>query len=163
VDELMVFAGDLSLFWLVLDYISTSPAYSSPGAEKRRISQVMKTRSQMEVPMMHAPVRCDKSKFDALTAASHALAQAIEILVELDLVDNFQTVDLSQGVDFYAEVTGFEIKLIRLALTISDGSQKRAASVLGLRLTTLNSMIKKYKIECKHVVDVQSEHDHLAN
>ncbi len=55
--------------------------------------------------------------------------------------------DLSKGIDFYDEVKRFETALIKLALEHSDGNQARAARLLGLRATTLNSKIKIYQIE----------------
>ena len=51
------------------------------------------------------------------------------------------------GVDFYSEVKQFETALIKLALGETDGNQARAAKLLGLQATTLNSKIKLYKIE----------------
>ena len=54
--------------------------------------------------------------------------------------------DLGQGVDFYAEVRNFEITLITQALRKAGGSQIRAAALLGMNATTLNSKIKNYSI-----------------
>jgi DNA-binding protein Fis len=58
-----------------------------------------------------------------------------------------QTVDLAKGIDFYDEVQRFETALIKLALEQAEGNQARAARLLGLRATTLNSKIKVYNIE----------------
>jgi transcriptional regulator with PAS, ATPase and Fis domain len=44
------------------------------------------------------------------------------------------------------DVQRFEIDLIRSALDRTDGSQTRAAKLLGVKTTTLNSKIKRYKI-----------------
>ena len=60
---------------------------------------------------------------------------------------SLQTVDLAKGIDFYDEVQRFETALIKLALEQADGNQARAARLLGLRATTLNSKIKVYNIE----------------
>jgi DNA-binding protein Fis len=60
---------------------------------------------------------------------------------------NLQSLDLAQGIDFYNEVQRFETALIKLALEHSEGNQARAARLLGLRATTLNSKIKLYEIE----------------
>ena len=59
-----------------------------------------------------------------------------------------QNIDLGKGIDFYNEVQRFETALIKLALEQSEGNQARAARLLGLRATTLNSKIKLYDIEC---------------
>ena len=55
-------------------------------------------------------------------------------------------IDLSRGVNFYDEVRRFEIDLIRRALDQTGGHQSRAARLLGLNATTLNSKIKSYNI-----------------
>lgn len=54
--------------------------------------------------------------------------------------------DVSRGVNFYEEVKRFEIDLIRRALDQTAGHQSRAARLLGLNATTLNSKIKSYNI-----------------
>lgn len=59
---------------------------------------------------------------------------------------SLQTLDLAKGIDFYDEVQRFETALIKLALEQSEGNQARAARLLGLRATTLNSKIKVYNI-----------------
>jgi|SRR5882672_11474460 len=58
-----------------------------------------------------------------------------------------QSIDVSKGIDFYGEVERFETALIKLALDQTEGNQARAALLLGLRATTLNSKIKLYSIE----------------
>jgi transcriptional regulator with PAS, ATPase and Fis domain len=47
---------------------------------------------------------------------------------------------------FYEDRKRFELDLIRRALKQSGGNQTRAAALLGLRVTTLNSKIKRYKL-----------------
>lgn len=55
-------------------------------------------------------------------------------------------IDISRGLNFYEEVRRFEIDLIRRALDQTGGHQSRAARLLGLNATTLNSKIKAYNI-----------------
>ena len=55
-------------------------------------------------------------------------------------------IDISRGVNFYDEAKKFEIDLIRRALDQTGGHQSRAARLLGLNATTLNSKIKSYNI-----------------
>ena len=50
------------------------------------------------------------------------------------------------GLDLYEEVRRFEIALITRALRHSGGSQVKAAVLLKLNTTTLNSKIKGYGI-----------------
>ena len=58
-----------------------------------------------------------------------------------------QMIDLTHGISFYDEVSRFEIELIRQALDLTGGHQSRAAKLLGLNNTTLNSKIKSYNIK----------------
>ena len=55
-------------------------------------------------------------------------------------------IDISRGVTFYDEVKRFEIDMIQRALEQTSGHQSRAARLLGLNATTLNSKIKSYNI-----------------
>lgn len=58
-------------------------------------------------------------------------------------------IDIARGVNFYEEVKRFEIDLIRRALDQTGGHQSRAARLLGLNATTLNSKIKTYNIHTR--------------
>jgi len=58
-------------------------------------------------------------------------------------------IDIGRGVNFYDEVKRFEIDLIRRALEQTGGHQSRAARLLGLNATTLNSKIKSYNIQTR--------------
>jgi DNA-binding NtrC family response regulator len=55
-------------------------------------------------------------------------------------------IDLSRGISFYDEVNRFQVELIRRALEITGGHQSRAAKLLGMNTTTLNSKIRYYNI-----------------
>jgi DNA-binding NtrC family response regulator len=57
-----------------------------------------------------------------------------------------QHLDFARGISFYEEVSRFEIELIRRALEATGGHQTRAAKLLGMNNTTLNSKIKSYNI-----------------
>lgn len=56
-------------------------------------------------------------------------------------------VELDRGISFYDEVSRFEISLIRRALEFTGGHQSKAAKLLGMNNTTLNSKIKVYNIK----------------
>jgi len=56
-------------------------------------------------------------------------------------------IDLSRGISFYDEVNRYQVELIRRALEITGGHQSRAAKLLGMNTTTLNSKIKYYRIQ----------------
>lgn len=59
-------------------------------------------------------------------------------------------IDITRGVNFYDEVRKFEMDLIRRALSQTGGHQSRAARLLGLNATTLNSKIKTYNIALRY-------------
>lgn len=63
------------------------------------------------------------------------------------LADSAAGLDISHGISFYDEVSRFEIEVIRKALEITGGHQSRAAKLLGMNNTTLNSKIKVYNIK----------------
>jgi len=74
-------------------------------------------------------------------------ALATTLLTEIDSLpgdDAFN--NESDAFDLNNRVREFEIKLIRAALLRSGGNQRRAASILGLKTTTLHNKIKSYGI-----------------
>jgi DNA-binding protein Fis len=64
-----------------------------------------------------------------------------------DESNRVRTLNFAEGIDFYDEVQRFETGLIRLALDQTRGHQARAAKLLHIKPTTLNSKIKLYGIE----------------
>jgi len=70
----------------------------------------------------------------------------LRLLREVQSIGEVHTVDLERGLDFYSEVTRFEVDLIRRALLQTAGHQGRAAKLLNLKVTTLNSKIKHYNL-----------------
>ncbi len=87
-----------------------------------------------------------------LELASSVLQEA-ELLARdkifAEQASKLRSLDLAGGIDFYAEVTEFESRLIKLALEQTHGNQAKAAELLRIKPTTLNSKIKLYKIECR--------------
>jgi transcriptional regulator with GAF, ATPase, and Fis domain len=82
-----------------------------------------------------------------LTSKATALKRLVHsLLVEVQSLDSIPTVDFKQGIDFYDEVRRFEIALIQRALAQTGGHQQRAARLLNMKVTTLNSKIKHYDI-----------------
>jgi DNA-binding NtrC family response regulator len=64
-----------------------------------------------------------------------------------NVTESAAALDIAHGISFYDEVSRFEIELIRRALEITGGHQSRAAKLLGMNNTTLNSKIKVYNIK----------------
>ena len=94
------------------------------------------------------PVR---SRVQRLLDLATSLARETESLARdrafTEESNRLQGLNLAEGIDFYKEVERFESGLIRLALDQTRGHQARAASLLHIKPTTLNSKIKLYGIE----------------
>lgn len=71
---------------------------------------------------------------------------ALSLLDEIDTLKNSRVPDVERGIDLFEEVERFETALIRRALRVTQGSQTRAARLLGINATTLNYKIKRYNI-----------------
>ena len=54
----------------------------------------------------------------------------------------------TSNLDAQSEVCRFETELIRSALIRTGGRQRRAARLLGMKVTTLNTKIRRYQITC---------------
>jgi transcriptional regulator with GAF, ATPase, and Fis domain len=87
-----------------------------------------------------------RDRIEALKDLSLTLSTALEAIGTLGFLGMDQSVDIESGIDFYDEVRRFEIFLIQRALKHTGGCQSRAASLLGLKPTTLNSKIRVYNI-----------------
>lgn len=70
----------------------------------------------------------------------------LRLLREVQSMGEVHTVNLEGGLDFYEEVGRFEVDLIKRALLQTAGHQGRAARLLNLKVTTLNSKIKHYNL-----------------
>jgi len=58
-------------------------------------------------------------------------------------------IEIHEGISFYDHVKKYEVDLIIRALEATSGHQSKAARLLGLNATTLNSKIKSYNIQVK--------------
>ena len=77
----------------------------------------------------------------------------LKLLHEVQSIGEVHTVNLEGGLDFYAEVSRFEVDLIKRALLHTAGHQGRAARLLNLKVTTLNSKIKHYNLSLAGFAD----------
>ena len=71
---------------------------------------------------------------------------ALSLLREISSAENTKG-EADDTIDLQAEVRRFETELIRSALIQTGGRQRQAARLLGTKVTTLNTKIKRYKIE----------------
>jgi transcriptional regulator with GAF, ATPase, and Fis domain len=83
-------------------------------------------------------------------------------LTLLDAVDSLRSSQPSRdhSLRLQDEVQRFETDLIRTALERSGGNQARAARLLGVKHTTLNAKIKRYKIQCDGYLDRAGKNGH---
>lgn len=71
---------------------------------------------------------------------------ATTLLSEVEEMASVRPPDIKNGIKIYDEVRRYEIELIRRALNLTNGNQARAAHLLGIKKTTLNSKLKRYKL-----------------
>ncbi len=83
---------------------------------------------------------------DAPNSLTNLKELTVRLLREVQCISEVRPVNFENGLDFYDEVSRFEIDLIKRALLLTAGHQARAARMLNLRATTLNSKIKHYGI-----------------
>ena len=71
---------------------------------------------------------------------------ATTLLSEVEEMARVRPPDLKSGINIHEEVRRYEIELIERALRLTNGNQARAAHLLDIKTTTLNSKIKRYKL-----------------
>ena len=100
-------------------------------------------------------ISSDRVRAEAVAARDkiRLLKQLVmELLQGLESLNQVPTPAVEQGLDFYHEVSNFEIELIKRALTFVEGHQGKAARLLNLNASTLGSKIKHYQIQLRHPV-----------
>ena len=110
-----------------------------------------KSSASTSLPALRIAERPVQDSMQRLVGLAMSLLREAETLARdkyfTEQSGKLQTLDLAGGVDFYTEVKRFETSLIRLALDQTHGNQARAARLLHIRPTTLNTKIKQYGIE----------------
>ena len=103
-------------------------------------------------------------------ARSDRLAESIRIkllkVLTLTLLRELEGVGVenshSDKFDLQSEVQHFEAELIRSALIMTGGRQRRAAKLLGMKVTTLHSKIRRYGLNDATTGDVSGGHEPSA-
>ena len=70
----------------------------------------------------------------------------MSLLREIESLEGTVSDEGNEDSNCQGEVRRFEAELIRNALVRTGGRQRRAARLLGTKVTTLNTKIKRYKI-----------------
>lgn len=87
----------------------------------------------------------ENSHLQSLESLCKLLVREVELLSKAKAAGE-KTIEIKNEISLADEIKQFEINLIKSALFRSGGKQKRAARLLGLKLTTLNTKIKRHKI-----------------
>ena len=102
-----------------------------------------------------APLRIaehgERDRFQRLIELANSMLREAELMAGeklfLDDSHRLQALKIADGIDFFEELKRFEVSLIKLALSQTGGHQARAAKLLNIKPTTLNTKIKVYGIE----------------
>ena len=95
--------------------------------------------------------RPDRDRIQRVVDLADALLNEAETLARdkafTEEANKLRPLDIIGGIDFYDEVQRFETHLIKMALSETGGNQAKAARLLGIKATTLNSKIKLFNIQ----------------
>ncbi|MEO7970950.1 MAG: helix-turn-helix domain-containing protein [bacterium] len=113
---------------------------------RERIS--LRVSAPAPLKMAERPTR---NRVQRLADLAHILVREAETLASdktfTEASEKLRTMNIAAGIDFYDQVTQFEINLIKLALERAGRNQAAAARLLHIKPTTLNFKIKLYGIE----------------
>lgn len=114
--------------------------------------------------LKYSPVSGAETESDIERRIEHLAALAKALKTEVETLQAQLSSDRGQskqiefdkgGIDFYGEVERYEIELIRGALRQCNGNQARAAKLLRMKSTTLNSKMKHYGLSPVRSIMVQ--------
>jgi len=89
----------------------------------------------------------DKLPGNDLTRSIQSVKPLIHsLMLMIEAAEESLTNSFSSSQDFYENVSRFEINMINRALRLTEGNQRKAAKILGIKATTLNSKIKKFGV-----------------
>ena len=104
------------------------------------LSSALSSARAAQGPMLLREATID-SRLDALKEVALTLLGAVDSLRSAQPTRD-------HNIRLQDEVQRFETDLIRTALEKTGGNQARAARLLGVKHTTLNAKIKRYRILC---------------
>jgi DNA-binding NtrC family response regulator len=113
---------------------ANSPTELNEVSKQNGAGEITAAAATEELPASH-------NKIETLKELTFRILREVQSMREVG------TPSIDNGIDFYDEVTRFEIDLIKRALQHTRGHQGRAARLLNLKITTLNSKIKHYGIQ----------------
>jgi DNA-binding NtrC family response regulator len=123
------------------DSVARSPDRLRPVHREETVSSVKAIAStKLPSSRLRKP-----TVIDARISALKILAQSL--LRQVETLENQSSGETLPDWDLQLEVRRFEAELIRNALIRTGGRQRRAAHLLGMKVTTLNTKIRRYHIE----------------
>ncbi|HXG85681.1 MAG TPA: helix-turn-helix domain-containing protein [Pyrinomonadaceae bacterium] len=93
---------------------------------------VTKSRSAVEIKSI-------AQKLEAINRIAGVVLKEVETFT----ARNFSG---SENINYYEEIERFEIELLLFALYRANGNQRRAARILNINPTTLNSKVRKFNL-----------------
>jgi transcriptional regulator with GAF, ATPase, and Fis domain len=91
------------------------------------------------------PTETTTTSIDARIGSLKILAQSL--MRQIEFLQKEAASGSTLEFDAQSEVRRFEAELIRSALISTGGRQRRAARLLGMKVTTINTKIKRYQIK----------------
>jgi DNA-binding NtrC family response regulator len=118
------------------------------GAEEKRMLESAQIKRTTPPGVSQSEGAPDESAHASLNLRLGLIREtALSLLDQLEPLSREQPANGDEKASsLYDEVRRFEIHLIRNALSQTRGHQKRAARLLGVKATTLNAKLKRYKI-----------------
>lgn len=92
-----------------------------------------------------------QNQLEALKSLSLLLVREINSLEETQSALEKQ-IESKKPICLSREMERFEANMIRCALIRSMGNQTKAAALLGMKITTLNMKIKRYKLDLSKLI-----------
>ena len=125
-----------------LEYAAIEPV------ERQSLKAISPATASAHLRLAELPVR---DRVQRLVELAFSLLKETETLARdsafTETAGQLKSLDLHEGIDFNEEVKQFEIGLITLALSHVGGTQAKAARLLRIKPTTLNSKIKSLGIQ----------------
>jgi|GEM_PF-944744 len=101
--------------------------------------------NQSRIPITKPPIRPTSPGLADVKVASLKVL-ALTLLKQIESLESQTQADVPAQLNLQNEVHRFEAAMIRSALAKTGGRQRRAARLLGVKVTTLNTKIKRHKI-----------------
>ena len=125
------------------------PAGNGSAAKYEKTDSGRYERVPPPIPPQRPSVDAESAGLNGGGLAKSQVA-ALKVLTET-LLRRIQSIQAQAengngGLDLQKEVHCFEAELIRSALIETGGRQRRAAKLLGMKVTTLNNKIKRYNL-----------------